>query len=82
MIRVATYVRVSTPDQHVENQAQELRRYVGRIPVEDSGRQRSGGQTAKSRSSVGCVHKCNVTKCLFGRPREGSIPSRLDSLRS
>ena len=29
MIRVATYVRVSTADQHVENQAQELRRYVG-----------------------------------------------------
>lgn len=28
MIRVATYVRVSTADQHVENQAQELRRYV------------------------------------------------------
>jgi DNA invertase Pin-like site-specific DNA recombinase len=28
MIRVATYVRVSTTDQHVENQAQELRRYV------------------------------------------------------
>ena len=28
MIRVATYQRVSTADQHVENQAQELRRYV------------------------------------------------------
>jgi DNA invertase Pin-like site-specific DNA recombinase len=28
MIRVATYQRVSTADQHVENQTQELRRYV------------------------------------------------------
>jgi DNA invertase Pin-like site-specific DNA recombinase len=28
MIRVATYVRVSTVDQHVENQSAELRRYV------------------------------------------------------
>jgi DNA invertase Pin-like site-specific DNA recombinase len=28
MIRVATYQRVSTADQHVENQAHELRRYV------------------------------------------------------
>ena len=28
MIRVATYARVSTADQHIENQTQELRRYV------------------------------------------------------
>ena len=28
MIRAATYQRVSTADQHVENQSQELRRYV------------------------------------------------------
>lgn len=27
-MRVATYVRVSTADQHVENQAEELQRYV------------------------------------------------------